>query len=131
MGSVSLLPVTTPGGGINGFANGINDSGVVVGGVWYAGYDHRATMWTNSGSGWTQTYLNELLPSGSSWSTLTEALDVNEKGQIIGLGTYLGAASVFLLTPAIPEPGTWAMLLTGLALLGFAARRGRCGSVAC
>jgi hypothetical protein len=122
-GGVSLLPVTTPGGGINGFANGINDSGVVVGGVWYAAYDHRATMWTQSGSGWTQTYLNDLLPSGSSWSTLSEASDVNEKGQIIGLGSYSGAAHVFLLTPAGPEPGTWAMLLTGLGLLGVAARR--------
>lgn len=124
-GGVSMLPVTTPGGGINGFANGINESEVVVGGVWYASYDHRATMWTKSGSGWTQTYLNELLPSGSSWSTLSEAIDVNEKGQIIGLGSYAGATHVFLLTPAIPEPESWAMLLAGLGLLGFVARR-RC-----
>jgi hypothetical protein len=84
-------------------------------------------MWTRAGSGWTQTYLNELLPSGSPWSTLSEALDVNEKGQIIGLGSHSGAAHVFLLTPAVPEPGTWAMLLTGLGMLGFGARR-RCGA---
>jgi len=122
-GGVTMLPVSTPGGGVNGFANGINDGGVVVGGVWYAAYDHRATMWTDSGSGWTQTYLNELLPSGSSWGTLSEAVDVNEHGQIIGLGSYLGATHVFLLTPAVPEPGTWAMLLTGLGSLGFVARR--------
>ena len=123
MGGVTMLPVTTPGGGINGFANGVNDNGVVVGGVWYASFDHRATMWTQSGSGWTQTYLNELLPADSPWGTLTEAVDVNEHGQIIGWGNYMGAPHIFLLTPAIPEPGTWAMLLTGLGLLGFVARR--------
>ncbi|AVR95392.1 PEPxxWA-CTERM sorting domain-containing protein [Pseudoduganella armeniaca] len=27
------------------------------------------------------------------------------------------------VTPAVPEPGTWAMILTGLALVGGAARR--------
>jgi hypothetical protein len=29
------------------------------------------------------------------------------------------------VTQAVPEPGTYAMLLTGLGLLGFAARRSR------
>ena len=122
-GGVTMLPVSTPGGGVNGFANGINGSDVVVGGVWYAGFDHRAAMWTRSGSGWTQTYLNELLPSGSSWSMLSDAYDVNEHGQIIGSGSYMGAAHVFLLTPAVPEPGTWAMLLSGVGFLGLVARR--------
>ncbi|OYY95110.1 MAG: hypothetical protein B7Y41_05030 [Hydrogenophilales bacterium 28-61-23] len=28
------------------------------------------------------------------------------------------------LTPAVPEPETWAMLLAGLGLLGWRARRG-------
>ena len=33
-------------------------------------------------------------------------------------------------TPVIPEPATWAMMITGFGLVGFAARRRRSGAVA-
>ena len=46
-------------------------------------------------------------------------MDINERGQILGLGSVHGDGSylhVFLLTP-VPEPATWALLLAGLAAL--------------
>jgi len=42
--------------------------------------------------------LNTLIPSGSGWQLLG-ASDINERGQIVGLGTYGGTAHAFLLTP--------------------------------
>ena len=33
-------------------------------------------------------------------------------------------------TPVIPEPATWAMMITGFGLVGFAARRRRSGAIA-
>jgi hypothetical protein len=41
-------------------------------------------------------------------------------------GASDGAESFFIVsTPAIPEPETYAMMLAGLGLLGFVARRRR------
>jgi hypothetical protein len=43
-----------------------------------------------------------------------------------GVNAYLGELEVtghVPVTPAVPEPETWAMLLAGLGLVGFAARR--------
>jgi hypothetical protein len=55
--------------------------------------------------------LNSLvsLPSGG---VLTEATGINSHGQVAAFG----------ISP-IPEPETYAMLLVGLGLLGFIARR--------
>ncbi len=66
--------------------------------------------------------------SGSDWSR-TYATGINDRGQIVGNGTYDGQYLAFLLTPgAVPEPSTWAMLLLGFAGLGFAGyRRARAG----
>lgn len=38
---------------------------------------------------------------------------------------YIGNAELVIQVAAVPEPGTWAMLLGGLALLGVAARQRR------
>ncbi|WMJ08512.1 PEP-CTERM sorting domain-containing protein [Nitrosomonas sp. sh817] len=54
------------------------------------------------------------------------ALGINDKGQILGFG-YLKCCNPtsFLLTPIspVPEPSVYAMLLTGLGLLGLMAFR--------
>lgn len=42
----------------------------------------------------------------------------------IGIFT-VDSASVSPIWPALPEPGTWAMLVLGVAMIGFAARRRR------
>lgn len=45
---------------------------------------------------------------------LTNAVDINNAGQIIAVGT-------------IPEPESYALFLAGLALVGFMARRKKLG----
>jgi hypothetical protein len=43
---------------------------------------------------------------------------------------YYGNTPIFVtVTTVVPEPGTYAMMLTGLGLLGFAAARRRKQSV--
>lgn len=43
--------------------------------------------------------LNDLLPAGSGW-VLSVASDINERGQIVGVGSHDGARRAFLLTLA-------------------------------
>jgi hypothetical protein len=132
--SVSVLPVTATGANwqVNtGAVSAVNEKNQIVGVGSYGPYDGRAVMWTESGTGWKETDLNTLSFAGASFGKLTTARDINEKGQILGEGDYFDKVTgswsqhVFLLTPAIPEPETWAMLLAGLGLLGLGARRGK------
>ena len=47
--------------------------------------------------------LNGLIPADSGW-TLENALDINDRGQIVGMGQLGGEQHAFLLTPrSMPE----------------------------
>jgi probable HAF family extracellular repeat protein len=66
--------------------------------------------------------LNTLIPPDSGW-LLNEAININDAGQIIGFGTYNGERHGFFLEPmAVPEPGTLAVVLMGVAALGVGRR---------
>lgn len=67
--------------------------------------------------------LNSLLMAGDAaqW-VLGEALDLNDKGQIVGTGLFNGKPMPFLAT-LVPEPGSYALMLCGLGVVGWAARR--------
>jgi len=60
-----------------------------------------------------------------------EGVTVDEKGNIYLVAEQIqdgiippnAASQLIVLTAAVPEPGTWAMLFAGLGLLGFTARR--------
>jgi probable HAF family extracellular repeat protein len=71
--------------------------------------------------------LNSLIDA-PGW-TLTSARAINSMGQIVGHGTNdAGVEHAFLLTPtisAVPEPSTWAMMLTGFFGAGALVRRRR------
>jgi probable HAF family extracellular repeat protein len=94
-------------GGDYSYASGINDAGQVVGFSYTAAGVQYAFITGPNGVGMTD--LNSLvsLPDGV---VLRGAQEINNVGQVAVLGT-------------IPEPDTYAMLLAGLGLLGFIARR--------
>lgn len=67
--------------------------------------------------------LNRLLagPDAARW-TLTGGTDINDRGQIIGTGLFDGQRASFIATP-VPEPGSWALLLCGVGVIGAVVRR--------
>ncbi len=48
--------------------------------------------------------LNAMIPTGTDW-VLQSASDINDSGQIVGLGTYRGFPRAFLLNPLTPCDG--------------------------
>ena len=100
-------------------ANGVNSSGQVVGGIYLPQITaSHACIYSNS----TLEDLNSLVDPSSGW-TLSEAMAINDRGQITGYGLVGGAEHAFLLSPT-PEPSTLALFAAGaIGLLGFAWRR--------
>ncbi|HZT41867.1 MAG TPA: hypothetical protein VFA07_06740 [Chthonomonadaceae bacterium] len=83
-------------GGNHGIALGINNVGQIVGGsttVPNSFYDH-AFLWQNG----LMVDLNTLIPGSSGW-LLYAATDINDSGQIVGMGDINGQIHGFLLTP--------------------------------
>lgn len=114
-------------GGDYSVATGINNRAQVVGYSNLAGnVATHATFW----NGATLVDLNSLIDPNLGW-TLTYAMDINDAGQIVGQAIYQDQQHAFLLTPCescviatpVPEPETYAMMLLGLGVVGFAARR--------
>lgn len=111
-------------GTLNGYtseANGINNLGQVVGQYTSAAGAH-AFLW----DGTTMTDLNSFLDLSTvseGW-VLVDAQDINDKGQIVGnaYNSISGLSRGYVLTP-VPEAETYSMLLAGLGLVGFMARR--------
>lgn len=102
-------------GGSDSWAYGINDAGQVVGMsntrpvVINAGSFESRHAFITGPDGMGMTDLNSLvdLPDGY---VLETALAINDRGQVLAMGV-------------VPEPKTFALLLAGLGLVGFAARR--------
>ncbi len=83
-------------GGRVGSANAVNRFNQVVGfSEVSANGPIHAFLYANS----KMVDLNTLLPSGSGWE-LTEALDINDHGSIVGSGIRGGETHAFLLRPA-------------------------------
>lgn len=93
-------------------AEAINDVGRIVGTSTVLS-GQRAVIY----DGGVAVDLNKkVVPSTATGWTLRWAYDINNKGQIVGLGEYGGQYRAFLLTP-VPEPGTWAALCLGAVAL--------------
>jgi probable HAF family extracellular repeat protein len=78
--------------------SGMNDRGDIVGAMDDGNDGLRAFVVF----GLSMFDLNELIDPGSGWS-LVNAHDINNLGQIVGMGEYNGATRAFRLDP-IPEP---------------------------
>ena len=92
-----VLDLGTLGGPASG-AWGINKAAQIVGDAQITPGDlfgaHHAFLY----SGGQMANLNSLLPPNSGW-TLTEAVSINDAGQIVGVGTLNGQDRAFRLTP--------------------------------
>jgi hypothetical protein len=86
--------------------------------MWWAGN-------YNNGSQYFTTTLN--LAAGNHVLTiygLEDCCSGNHQAQFeVGNSSFASFAATDGLAAAVPEPGTYVMLLTGLALIGFASRR--------
>ena len=67
--------------------------------------------------------LNTLIAPGSGW-ILTEARDINDRGQIVGYGQTTQGTRAFLLTP-VPEPATNLMAVLAALFMGIWIKRVR------
>ena len=118
-------------GGTRSEAFAINTAGQVAGWSYTANGARHATLW----NGAIATDLNSFLDVstvGAGW-VLNQATGINDIGWIVGntSNSLLGIQShAFLLSvAAVPEAETYAMMLVGLGLVGFAARHRKYTSV--
>ena len=99
-------------------AYGVNEMRQIVGDSYASGH-YAAVLWQDG----TICRLADLLVNGSGWR-VDRALDINDRGQIVGYGIAPnGQKHAFLLTP-IPEPSVLALLLLGAFGAVFRWRRG-------
>lgn len=113
--------------GMSTSAAALNEKGWIVGSSEVGGSNpsqpFHAFLWRNG----RMRDLNDLLDHDAAqrWE-LYYAMDINDRGQIVGLGMTDGLLRGFIATP-VPEAGTWALMLAGLGGVGAVAWRRRRG----
>lgn len=86
---INLIPfITGMTPGATGIAHDVNDHGWIVGTMDNKGFVYR--------NGSTET-LTDLLPVGSDWDSVDEALFINNLDQVVGRGTYLGVPGTYYI----------------------------------
>ena len=92
-----LTDIGVLGPGLGTFAHTLIDNGAVVGYSSPDGSyaDARAFVYFNG----TLRDLNDLLPPGSGWTRLIDAIGVNSRGRIVGIGIRDGIPKTFLMSP--------------------------------
>jgi probable HAF family extracellular repeat protein len=97
-------------------AHGINNHGDIVGESWH-GDDGRPFLY----SGGQMYDLLSLIQPGPY--NIINAYGINDLGQILAYGgNAAGESRTFLLTP-VPEPETYALMLSGLLMLIIRSKR--------
>lgn len=104
----------------------INDAGIAVGAALFDDptYSREAMLYQD---GQVHALTDLIVGDRSGLGLLISAEAINNNGQIVAYGSLDGqfpgdGKHAFLLTP-VPEPEHVAMLLLGLGMIGFAARR--------
>lgn len=120
--------VLSPNDDTLGSAFAINNQGTVVGGDNNFNNDERALMWRDDG---TMTVLNSLVDPAQA--LVARVRDVNDHGWIVGyaLNPQNNLTQAFVLIP-VPEPATYALLLSGAVVLAaMRIRRRKTEPAAC
>lgn len=120
-----MMDLGTLDGDLRAFGHGINNHGQIVGVSSAGDYYSRAFLYDERLGGMVD--LNDYIDKPSEW-WLAHAMDISDTGYITGYGYTADGPRAFLLTPInelapIPEPGTVALLLMGLAGLAARSRR--------
>ena len=110
-------------------AMALNDNGWVVGVGTLDANPHRDGHAVLFRDGALHDLNDLLMPAAARQWSLDLAMDINNRGQIVGMGTIDGQRRAFLATP-VPENGTMTLLLAGLGGVGVAVRRRRRGTAA-
>lgn len=110
-----------------GWAEDINDNGVIVGRVFgedqNQNFVQRAFVWENGVQTELLTLLNNNARGTDEWTTLFSASGLNDNGVIVGSGLFNGEIRGFMLTPT-PEPATLGAIgIAGLYMLNRRRRR--------
>jgi probable HAF family extracellular repeat protein len=99
---------------------GMNDRGDIVGMMFTAQGDNEYAFVC---LGSTVFDLNDRIDPASGW-TLLEAYDINNLGQIVGVGEHDGVRRAFRLDP-IPEPSGLVISMGGIGYVALARRQKR------
>ncbi len=112
---VGIRAVSSPSGGRCELTD-LNSANVLLGRC-----GGRAAVGSADGLSWLDTLIDPTDPLKGTFK-ITQANAINDLGQIVGSGLFGNKSHAFLLTP-VPEPTTHALLLAGVASLGWCARR--------
>lgn len=108
---------------------GINASGTAVGFSQNGACATVGGLWDWNGSSYDAYNINSLVVNLGGWD-LFAPQGINDAGQIVGFGSDEFGTTRGWLLEAVPEPGTWAMMIGGFGMVGAAARRRRSVAVA-
>ncbi len=106
-----------------GFSSGVNSSGWVVGAD--GGLYSNPFLFANG----ALYSVASLLPANSGWdfvaNTASSAVGISDDGTIVGTAYHDGVAHAYemVLTSAVPEPASYALMFAGLCVVGGIARR--------
>jgi probable HAF family extracellular repeat protein len=110
-GTVELLGL--PSGASGTSARDINNSGLIVGDV-VAGAGNYAFLHRDG-----QLHdLNDLISGPSDFLRLTNALGINDRGQVVGYGVLAGGGIRGFVLTVVPEPSSVLLAVIGLGIAG-------------